>query len=70
MSAFCMIDEKHVPLYRILWISNLPHFCGESECQRESMYEIRLDNDESVWGSREERDAILDAIESWQGDMA
>ena len=70
MSAFCLIDEKHVPLYRILWVSNLPHFCGEPECQREGEYEIRLDNDESVWASREERDAVLEAIESWQGDVA
>lgn len=70
MSTFCIIDEKNVPLYRILWVSNLPHFCGESECQREGEYEIRLDNEESIWASREERDAVLDAIQSWQGDMA
>ena len=26
MSVFCMVDDKHVPLYRILWVSALPHF--------------------------------------------
>ena len=68
MSVFCLVDEKHVPVYRILWVSDLPHFCGETECQREGDYEIRLDDGESVWGSREERDAVLEAIESWQGE--
>ena len=28
MSIFCLIDDKHVPLYRILWVAELPHFCG------------------------------------------
>jgi len=67
MSVFCKIDEKYVPLYRILWISALPHFCGDTECQREGEYEVRLEEGESVWGSREERDAALAAIEAWQG---
>jgi len=66
MSVFCLVDDKHVPVYRILWVSNLPHFCGEADCRREGEYEIRLDDDESVWGNREERDAVLAAIESWQ----
>ena len=66
MSAFCLVDDKHVPLYRILWVAELPHFCGSSECEREGAYEIRLEHDESVWGSREERDAVLAAIQTWQ----
>jgi len=67
MSAFCKIDEKFVPLYRIMWISGLPHFCGSSECAREGADEIRLEQQESLWASREERDAVLTAIEAWQG---
>ena len=35
MSAFCLVDDKHVPLYRILWVSELPHFCGSDDCQQE-----------------------------------
>jgi hypothetical protein len=70
MSAFCMIDDKHVPLYRILWVSELPHFCGSSECEREGDYEIRLDADESVWANHEQRDAALAAIEIWHDDMS
>lgn len=66
-SIFCRIDDKHVPLYRVMWISDLPHFCGEDDCMCEGQYEIRLENDESVWGSRQERDAMLRAIEEWQG---
>ena len=66
MSVFCLVDDKHVPLYRILWVSDLPHFCGAADCEREGEYEIRLEQDESVWGSREERDAVLAAIEAWQ----
>lgn len=66
MSVFCLVDDKHVPLYRILWVAELPHFCGASECEREGDYEIRLERDESVWASREERDAVLAAIQAWQ----
>jgi hypothetical protein len=67
MSAFCLIDDKHVPLYRILWVADLPHFCGSDDCQREDQYEVRLDQGESVWGSQAERDAVLAAIEAWRG---
>ena len=56
-----------MPLYRILWISGLPHFCGAGECEREGPYEIRLEQQETLWASREERDAALTAIEAWQG---
>jgi hypothetical protein len=66
MSVFCTIDEKYIPIYRILWISGLPHFCGSAECEREGTYEVRLEQNETVWASREERDAALAAIEAWQ----
>jgi hypothetical protein len=66
MSAFCLIDDKHIPLHRILWVSDLPHFCGSEECQREGSYEIHLEQEESVWGTLSERDAALAAIEAWQ----
>ena len=68
-SIFCKIDDKHIPLYRVIWISDLPHFCGEDDCMCEGQYEIRLENDESVWGSRQERDSMLRAIEEWQGGI-
>ena len=68
MSIFCLVDDKHVPLYRILWVAELPHFCGGEDCEREGEYEIRLEQGESVWGSREERDAVLAAIETWRGE--
>ena len=70
MSEFCLIDDKHIPLYRILWVAELPHFCGSEECQREGAYEIRLEQGESVWGSREERDALLTAMEAWRKGTA
>lgn len=65
MSVFCLVDNKYVPLYRVVWIAELPHFCGSDECECEGDYEIRLEGDESVWGTREERDALLAAIETW-----
>ncbi|MCA9154630.1 MAG: hypothetical protein KDA55_23480 [Planctomycetales bacterium] len=68
-SVFCLIDDKHVPLYRIMWISEIPHFCGEEDCIREGFYEVRLEQDESVWANREERDGALRALESWQGGI-
>lgn len=66
-SLFAMIDDKHVPLYRIMWISAVPHFCGEDDCVCEGLYEVRLEQDESVWANRDERDKALAAIEAWQG---
>ncbi len=70
MSVFCIVDDKHIPLYRILWVSDLPHFCGSAESEREGEYEIRLDGGESVWGTHEQRDAALAAIEAWQKGMS
>jgi hypothetical protein len=68
MSVFCRVDDKHIPLYRILWVSDVPHFCGSNDCEREGQYEIRLEQEESVWGPREERDAVLESIEAWRGN--
>ncbi len=67
MAAFCVIDDKYVPLYRILWIAAVPHFCGTEDCQREGDYEVRLEDGESVWADRDERDAALKALEAWAG---
>jgi len=67
MSVFCTIDDKYVPLYRILWVAALPHFCGSQDCQREGEYEIRLEQGETLWADRDERDAALAALEAWQG---
>ncbi len=65
MSGLCVIDDKYVPLYRILWVSALPHYCGSPECAREGEYEVRLEDEESVWADREERDRTLAALEAW-----
>jgi hypothetical protein len=64
-----LIDDKHVPLYRVMWISAVPHFCGSDDCLCEGLYEVRLEQDESVWAKREERDRLLEAIEQWQGGL-
>ena len=66
MAVFCCIDDKQVPLYWILWVADVPHFCGAAECEREGQYEVRLAHSESVWASRQERDATLAAIAAWQ----
>jgi hypothetical protein len=62
---FVVVDDKHVPLFRIVWISDVPHFCGNDDCECEGDYEVRLEQDESVWASRAERDKVLKAIEEW-----
>jgi hypothetical protein len=69
MSIFCTIDDKHVPLFRILWISATPHFCGEEDCVREGYYEVRLEQGESLWANVQERDHVLQQIDAWQGGM-
>jgi hypothetical protein len=67
MAIFCVIDDKNIPLYRVMWVAAVPHFCGHEDCQREGQYEIRLEQGESVWASKRERDDLLQAIEDWQG---
>ncbi len=70
MPVFCHVDDKLIPLYRVVWIAELPHFCGDEDCQREGEYEIRLEGEESVWGSMAEHDAAVQALEAWlQGDQ-
>lgn len=66
VEAFVLIDDKHVPVTRIVWVSEVPHFCGNEECTVEGRYEVSIEADESLFGSREERDAALKALEDWQ----
>jgi hypothetical protein len=65
MAVWCIVDDKHVPLSRIVWISDLPHYCGSADCQREGQYEIRLEQGESVWAPKPDRDSALAALEKW-----
>ncbi len=67
-SVICLIDDKHVPLRRILWVSELPHFCGKENCLFEGRYEVRLEGHESLFASRTERDQCLQALQAWRGD--
>lgn len=67
MNGFCTIDDKFVPLHRIVWVSVLPHFCGSEECAREGQYEVRLQGGETVWAvSLAQRDTVLAALDDWQ----
>ena len=68
-SIFCTVDDKYIPLYRVMWISAVPHFCGAEDCEREGFYEVRLEQDESVWATREERDGVLKSVEEWQAGL-
>ena len=70
MSIFCNIDDKRVPLYRIIWISEVPHFCGDPVCECEGRYEIRLEQGESVWANRKQRDDVCQELEKWGGPDA
>jgi len=69
MSIFCVIDDKNIPLYRVMWVAATPHFCGSDDCEREGQYEIRLEQGESVWAKLQERDTLLEALETWQGSV-
>jgi hypothetical protein len=70
MSILCRVDDKMIPLYRVMWVAATPHFCGAEDCEREGQYEIRLEQGESVWANQQERDAMLQALESWQGGLS
>lgn len=65
MSVFFVVDDKHVPLYRVMWVSATPHYCGEDDCEREGFYEVRLEQGEVVWAKQAERDGLLVALEAW-----
>src|SRR5262245_34496601 len=66
-TVFCVIDDKHVPLYRIMWVAAVPHFCGDEKCDVEGTYEVRIEPDESLWATRDERDKCLAPLEEWVG---
>ena len=69
-SILCKVDDKHIPLYRVMWVADLPHFCGHEDCEKEGHYEVRLEQEESVWAvSQHERDSILNALETWRGGL-
>lgn len=69
MSIMCRIDDKYIPLYRVMWVSAVPHFCGEEDCTREGFYEIRLEQGESVWATSDECDKMANQLEQWQGGL-
>lgn len=64
-SIFVVVDDKHLPMYRILWVADTPHFCGNDDCLYEGRYEVRLEQDESVFATRVERDRVLKTLEEW-----
>lgn len=62
------VDDKHVPLYRVVWVSDVPHFCGEDDCMHEGDYEVRLDVEDSIWTNGHGRDIVLHALQKWCSD--
>ena len=68
MSIFCRIDDKQIPLYRVMWIAATPHFCGELDCQCEGRYEVALEGGESVWANDKEQVHLMEMIEEWQNE--
>ena len=69
MSILCRVDDKYIPLYRVMWLAATPHFCGEDDCTREGSYEIRLEQGESVWANDQECDEMRAQLERWQGGL-
>jgi len=66
-SNFTQVDDKFVPLYRVMWVAAVPHFCGDEACEREGQYEICLEQGESVWATLIERDEMLKSLDDWSG---
>lgn len=66
-SPLVIVDDKHVPLYRVVWVADVPHFCGEEDCGHEGDYEVRLDI-ESIWTTAKGRDEVIRALNAWCGD--
>lgn len=64
-SPMIKIDDKWLPLYRIVWVADVPHFCGEPDCMHEGDYEVRLDVDDSIWCNADGRDEAIKALNKW-----
>ena len=64
-SPLLKIDDKWIPLYRIVYVAAVPHFCGEPDCMHEGEYEVRLDVDDSIWTNGPGRDETLAALSKW-----
>ncbi len=69
-SPVIVVDDKHLPLYRVVWVADVPHFCGEEDCMHEGDYEIRLDvvDPDSLWVNAKERDTVVAALNRWCSD--
>ena len=67
-SPLIKIDDKHIPLNRVVWVSDVPHFCGEPDCMHEGDYEVRLDVDDSLWTNTSGRNEVLKSLARWCGD--
>lgn len=52
-----------------MWVSHLPHFCGEEECEAEGRYEVRLEQNESLFANLQERDLLLKSLNRWNGGL-
>jgi len=65
-TIFCRIDDKQIPLYRVLWVSATPHYCGEAECQCEGLYEVAIEGGDPIFARHEEKDRLMAMIEDWQ----
>ena len=62
------IDDKHVPIFRVVWVADLPHFCGVDECPHEGYYEVRLEAEESLWINLQARDGVLETLNHYYAD--
>jgi hypothetical protein len=67
-SPIVRVDDNHITRYRKVWISDVPHFCGEDDCMHEGDYEIRLDVDDSIWTNGDQRDVVIESLTRWCSD--
>lgn len=56
-------DDKLIPIFRLLWLSELPHVCEEDNCPVRGLYELRLGNGESLFSTRADRDRFIEQTE-------
>ena len=69
MSIFCTIDDKHVPLYRVMWVAATAHFCGHEDCQAKASTKSAWSRANRFGPRGSERDEMLTALEGWQGGI-
>lgn len=62
-----VLDDKTIPIALIDWVSELPHFCGDDECDADGLYEVYMRSG-SLFVDFEEQKVAVQALARYHSD--